>query len=57
MDGKVIVEIKGQVRLTAVEEAQAINYLKGMGCKVALLINFGGRSLEWERLVLESKLS
>jgi GxxExxY protein len=57
VDGKVIVEIKAIVRLTAVEEAQAINYLKGTGCMVALLINFGSKSLEWKRLVLEAKRS
>ena len=54
VEGKVIVEIKAIVKLTAVEEAQAINYLKGTGCKVALLFNFGARSLEWKRLVLET---
>lgn len=53
-DDKVIVEIKALARLTGVEEAQAINYLKGSGCKVALLINFGARSLEWKRLVLNA---
>ena len=51
-DNKVIVEIKALARLTGIEEAQVINYLKATGCKVALLINFGAKSLEWKRLVL-----
>ena len=51
-DNEVIVEIKALARLTSIEEAQAINYLKATGCKVGLLINFGTKSLEWKRLVL-----
>ena len=52
VDQKVIVEIKALDRLTGTEEAQAIHYLKATDCKVALLINFGAKSLEWKRFVL-----
>ncbi len=52
VDQKVIVEIKAIAKLTSADEAQMINYLKATGCKVGLLINFGGRSLEWKRVVL-----
>ena len=51
VEGKVIVEIKAQAQLTTVDEAQAINYLKGTGCQLALVFNFGARSLQWKRLV------
>ncbi len=51
VDNAVVVEIKALARLTPLEEAQVINYLKATGCKVALLINFGAKSLEWRRLV------
>ncbi len=51
VDAKVIVEIKAATQLTDIDMAQVINYLKASGYKVALLINFGARSLEWKRLV------
>ena len=54
VDNKVLVEIKALARLTSTEEAQVLNYLKVTGCKVALLINFGTKSLEWKRLVLNA---
>jgi GxxExxY protein len=57
VEGKVIVEIKALARLTSIEEAQVITYLKATGCTVALLINFGARSLEWKRLVLNVEQS
>jgi GxxExxY protein len=54
VDNKVLVEIKSLARLTSTEEAQVLNYLKATGCKVALLINFGAKSLEWKRMVLNA---
>jgi hypothetical protein len=35
----------------AVEESQLLNYLKATGIQVGLLMNFGGWSLEWKRMV------
>ena len=52
IDDKVIVEIKATKGLTEIDEAQLINYLKGAGYKVGLLINFGTSSLEHIRRVV-----
>jgi GxxExxY protein len=42
----VVVELKGIEALAKEHEAQVINYLKASGYEVALLLNFGGKSLE-----------
>jgi GxxExxY protein len=50
---QIILELKALTQLSGVEEAQALNYLKATGFRVALLLNFGSHGkLEWKRLVL-----
>jgi GxxExxY protein len=48
----IIVELKALTRLSTIEEAQAINYLKASKLERAVLLNFGNMSLEYKRLVL-----
>jgi GxxExxY protein len=48
---EVIVELKAISRLSSMEEAQLLNYLKATGLKRGLLINFGAQSLQYKRLV------
>jgi GxxExxY protein len=49
---QIIVEIKVLERLTNIEVAQLMNYLKITKMPVGLLINFGSRpKLEWKRYV------
>jgi GxxExxY protein len=53
--GLVTVELKALIRLEDVHLAQALNYLEAFKIQVGLLINFGGRSLEFKR-VLNNKV-
>lgn len=50
VDGKVLVELKALIQLEDVHLAQAINYPEAFNLEVGLLINCGGRSLEFKRL-------
>lgn len=48
----VVVELKALIKVSGIEEAQVINYLKATGHEVGLLLNFGAPLLEYKRLVL-----
>ncbi len=52
VEGKVLVELKAIITLEDVHLAQVLNYLKAYKLEVALLINFGSKSLTSKRLVL-----
>jgi GxxExxY protein len=50
---KIIVEIKAQSALVAVDWAQLLNYLKASEFRVGLLFNFGSSAtLEKKRLII-----
>ncbi len=50
---EIVVELKALDRLSGVEEAQLLNYLRMTKMRVGLLINFGSRlTLEWKRYVI-----
>ncbi|MBC8401444.1 MAG: GxxExxY protein [Candidatus Marinimicrobia bacterium] len=51
VDEKIIVELKAIKKISDIERAQVLNYLKVTGYKLGLLINFGQTSLKFERLV------
>jgi GxxExxY protein len=51
-DGKIDVELKAVSELLSVHRAQVLTYLKASGLKLGLLINFGERSLKFERIAL-----
>lgn len=52
----VVVELKALARMSGIEEAQLINYLKATGCETGLLLIFGARSLEYRRLVFSKSV-
>ena len=50
--GKIIVEIKSVSKITDIERAQTLNYMRLAKLKVGIILNFQKSKLEWERLVL-----
>ena len=52
VEDKIILELKTVEKITDVHKAQALNYLKATGMKLAIIINFKKQSLEYERIVL-----
>ena len=52
VDSKIILELKAVEFLNRAHEAQLLNYLKGTGFKLGILINFGKERVDSKRLVL-----
>lgn len=50
----VIVELKAVTNLSAIDEAQVLNYLKVSGLEIGLLLNFSAPSLQHKRFVLSN---
>ena len=48
----IVIEVKSVSLLIEAHMAQALSYLAVSGMKLALVINFGERSLIWKRIVL-----
>jgi len=46
---QIIVEIKAIKKITGIEEAQLLNYLKATKLPLGMIINFGSPQLEWKR--------
>ena len=52
---KVLVELKAIAVLEDVHVVQTLNYLRAYRLEVALLINFGEKSLKYKRLILSQR--
>jgi len=53
----VMLELKAISQLEDIHLSQALNYLEAYKLEIGLLINFGGRSLEFKRITNEHKLT
>ena len=51
--GNIVVEVKAVSALTPADEAQILNYLALTKHRLGLLLNFGSKSLEHRRFVLD----
>lgn len=54
VEQKVLVELKALKKIEDVHLAQVLNYLRTYKREVALLLNFGSKSLTFKRLVLSN---
>ncbi len=50
VEGVIMFEIKAQTALDDCHLSQAINYLEAYSMEIGLLINFGGKSLDFKRV-------
>jgi GxxExxY protein len=51
---KIILELKALSALSPAHQAQFLNYLKASRFKLGILINFGAKSLEYQRIIREN---
>ncbi|MPM07967.1 hypothetical protein SDC9_54278 [bioreactor metagenome] len=51
----IIVEVKASSNLTSDDMGQVLNYLKVTGCTLAILLNFGSKSLQYKRVIMSGK--
>ena len=52
VEDSMILELKAAERIAEIHKAQTLNSLKSTNFRLPLLLNFGKRKLEYERLVL-----
>jgi hypothetical protein len=57
VDGKIIVEIKATAAVIAEHYAHALHYLTATGLRLALLLNFGARPLQFKRIIRQAFLN
>ena len=47
VEGKIILELKAVSELNKIFEAELLSYLKATGMKLGVLLNFGGKKVEY----------
>ena len=51
VEDRIILELKAMDKITDVHKAQALNYLRATGLRLAVILNFGKKRIEYERLI------
>ncbi len=51
VEDKIILELKALDKIIDVHRAQTLNYLKATGLRLAIILNFGKKRFEYERLI------
>jgi len=51
VEDKTILELKAVSELNKIFEAELLSYLKATGMKLGVLLNFGGKRVEYKRIV------
>ena len=52
VEDKIIIEIKAAEQIANEHRAQALNYLKATGLRLAIIMNFGPKDFTFERIIL-----
>jgi GxxExxY protein len=52
VDDKIILELKTADKIIDIHKAQVLNYLRATGLRLAMILNFGKSSFEYERFVI-----
>jgi GxxExxY protein len=52
IDEKIILELKMVEKIVDVHRAQMLHYLRATGIKLGMILNFGSKNFQYERLVL-----
>ena len=52
VDEKIILELKMVGKIIDVHRAQLLHYMRATGIKLGMILNFGSKNFEYERLVL-----
>jgi len=55
VEGRVIVEIKAVRALDSAHVAQCLNYMRGTGLEICLLVNFGRAKIQVRRLIMSRR--
>jgi GxxExxY protein len=52
VDDKIILELKMVDKIVDIHRAQMLHYLRATGIKLGMILNFGGKNFDYERLVV-----